>query len=91
LGEGTDIAAHDAVTYTMVGRRAPSLGWSRIHVRIVDVPPAPDDFEGFDLRPYQLQRGTSYELDHRLAELLMAWRYAVPDRRFKSRRASDAL
>jgi hypothetical protein len=73
----------------MAGRHAPFSGWSRIHVRILDVPPSPDNFEGFDLRPYQLQRGASYELDHRLAEVLMAWRYAEPDRRFKSRRSSD--
>lgn len=75
----------------MAGRQAPFSGWSRIHVRILDLPPLADDFEGFDLRPYQLQRGGSYELDHRLAELLMAWRYAEPDRRFKSRRSSEPV
>jgi hypothetical protein len=75
----------------MAERQAPYSGWSRIHVRIVDLPPAADDFEGFDLRPYQLQPGASYELDHRLAELLLAWHYAVPDRRFKSRRAAEVI
>lgn len=75
----------------MAGRQAPFSGWSRIHVRILDLPPLADDFEGFDLRPYQLQRGGSYELDHRLAELLMAWRYAEPDRRFKSRRSAEPV
>jgi hypothetical protein len=75
----------------MASRHPPSSGWSRIHVRIVDVPPSPDDFEGYDLRPYQFQRGASYELDHRLAELLMAWHYAEPDRRFKSRRPPDVI
>ena len=70
-------------------RQSPSSGWTRIHVRIVGVPPSTADFEGFDLRPYQLQPGASYELDHRLAEVLMAWRYAEPDRRFKSRRSLD--
>lgn len=74
----------------MAGRQAPFSGWSRIHVRILDVPPSVENFEGFDLRPYQLQRGASYELDHRLAEVLIAWRYAEPDRRFRSRRTVDA-
>jgi hypothetical protein len=69
----------------MANRQAPYSGWSRIHVRIVTVPPTLHDFEGFDLRPYCLCPGASYELDHRLAELLMAWNYAEPDRRFKSR------
>jgi hypothetical protein len=70
----------------MAGRHPPFSGWSRINVRILEVPPSAEDFEGFDLRPYELQRGASYELDHRLAEVLIAWRYAEPDRRFKSRR-----
>jgi hypothetical protein len=73
----------------MAERQAPYSGWSRIHVRIIFLPP--DDFEGFDLRPYQLRPGASYELDHRLAELLMACQYAEPDRRFKSRRPAEVI
>jgi len=73
-----------------MARQSPYLGWSRIHIRIVDLPPTVNDFEGFDLRPYQLKRGASYELDHRLAEVLLAWNYAELDRRFRSRRAPDA-
>ena len=75
----------------MADRQAPYSGWSRIHVRIINVPPTLHDFEGFDLRPYQLRTGVSYELDHRLAEVLMAWNYAKPDRRFKSRRSPVVL
>ena len=71
-------------------RHTPHLGWSRIHIRIVDLPPSVNDFEGFDLRPYQLKRGVSYELDHRLAEVLLACNYAELDRRFRSRRAPGA-
>jgi hypothetical protein len=57
-----------------------------MRIRIVQEPPAPFELEGFDLRPYDFQRGFTYEVDYRLGEVLLACRYAEPERRAVPRR-----
>jgi len=57
-----------------------------MRIRIVQDPPAPCDLEGFDLRPYDFQKGLTYDVDYRLAEVMLACRYAEPERRAAPRR-----
>ena len=44
-------------------------------VRIVRVPPA-RLLEGVDLGPFQFEKGHAYELDSRVARVLVVWEYA---------------
>jgi hypothetical protein len=44
-------------------------------VRIVRVPPA-RLLEGVDLGPFQFEKGRAYELDSRVARVLVVWEYA---------------
>ncbi len=44
-------------------------------VRVLRVPPS-RALEGIDLRPYQFQEGNVYELDPRVARVLILWEYA---------------
>jgi hypothetical protein len=48
-----------------------------MRVRISRVPPS-RVLEGADLRGYKLQEGHEYELDARVAKILVAWNYAEP-------------
>jgi hypothetical protein len=48
-----------------------------VRVRISRVPPS-RVLEGVDLRDYRLQEGREYELDPRVAKILVAWNYAEP-------------
>lgn len=57
---------------------------SPVKIRIRKVPPSAF-LEGFDLRPYQFLVGHVYELDHRLAEVLIMWGYAEPEMRREQR------
>jgi hypothetical protein len=56
-----------------------------MRIRIVQ-PPASLELEGFDLRPYDFERGFTYEVDYRLGEVLLACHYAEPERRAEPRR-----
>jgi hypothetical protein len=60
--------------------------WWRMRIRIVQEPPGVIELEGFDLRPYDFQRGLTYDVDYRLGEVLLAWQYAEPERRAVPRR-----
>ena len=51
-----------------------------MRIRIIQ-PPASLELEGFDLRPYDFERGITYEVDYRLGEVLLACHYAEPERR----------
>jgi hypothetical protein len=44
-------------------------------VRVVRVPPS-RALEGIDLRPYKFQEGGIYDLDPRVARVLILWKYA---------------
>jgi hypothetical protein len=44
-------------------------------VRLLRVPPS-RALEGIDLRPYKFQQGNVYDLDPRLAKVLILWKYA---------------
>jgi hypothetical protein len=48
-----------------------------MRVRIVKVPPA-SVLEGLDLRPYQLKPAETRNLRSPVADILIAWGYAVP-------------
>jgi len=55
--------------------------WWRMRIRIVQELPPVFELEGFDLRPYDFQQGLTYEVDYRLAEVMLACQYAEPERR----------
>lgn len=57
-----------------------------MRIRIVQELPALRNLEGFDLRPYDFQKGLTYDVDYRLGEVLLACRYAEPERRAAPRR-----
>ena len=44
-------------------------------IRILRVPPA-RNLEGVDLGPFQFEKGRAYELDSRVARVLVVWEYA---------------
>ena len=44
-------------------------------VRVLRVPPS-RALEGIDLRPYKFQEGTVYDLEPRVAKVLILWKYA---------------
>jgi len=48
-------------------------------VRVLRVPPS-RALEGVDLRPYKFQEGHVYDLDPRVAKVLILWKYAEPVR-----------
>ncbi len=48
--------------------------------------PSEPQLEGFDLRPFEFKTGGFYHVHYRLCEVLLACRYAEPDRRVASRR-----
>jgi hypothetical protein len=55
-----------------------------MRVRIRAVPPS-RTLEGFDLSPYHFEAGHIYDLPTRLAEVLVLWGYAEPERRGEPR------
>ena len=57
-----------------------------MRIRIVQEPPGVIELEGFDLRPYDFQKGLTYDVDYRLGEVLLACQYAEPERRTAPRR-----
>ena len=57
-----------------------------MRIRIVQELPPVFELEGFDLRPYDFQQGFTYEVDYRLAEVMLACQYAEPERRATPRR-----
>ena len=48
---------------------------SQMRVRVLRVPPS-RELEGIDLRPYQFQEGNVYDLEPRVAKVLIVWKYA---------------
>jgi hypothetical protein len=58
-----------------------SIRHNPMKVRVLRVPPS-RALEGIDLRPYQLQEGSVYDLEPRVAQVLIMWKYAerVPRR-----------
>ena len=59
-----------------------------MRVRISRVPPS-RVLEGVDLRDYKLQEGHEYELDTRVAKILVAWNYAEPADRDHDRKSNQ--
>jgi hypothetical protein len=46
-------------------------------VRVLRVPPS-RILEGIDMRPFKLQEGGVYDLESRVAKVLIVWKYAEP-------------
>jgi hypothetical protein len=60
-----------------------------MRIRILKQPPTNERFEGFDLSRYDFSKGESVDVPTRLAEVLLLWNYAAPERRQEERRMKN--
>ena len=56
-----------------------------MRIRILTLPPTNQRVEGFDLSRYDFAKGESVDVPTRLAEVLLLWNYAAPERRRQER------
>jgi hypothetical protein len=56
-----------------------------MRIRILKLPPTNERLEGFDVSRCDFIKGESVDVPTRLAEVLLLWNYAAPERRREAR------